>query len=202
MTTMAAREGDAVRSGRERERLRTLAVERFARSVDVPTRFFDAQGDTIARACLAMSRRFELGGRLLVFGVGAQATDARHVAVEFVHPVLVGKRALPAIALAPEGDGRDDPFCGMLGVIGGVHDIAMGIADDDGAGIVPALRRARRLGMLTLALAGADGESLPADFAFAVPTDDALVVQEVHEMLYHVLWELVHVFFDDRGAHA
>ena len=46
-----------------------------------------------------MARRFSQGGRLLAFGNGAQATDAQHVSVEFVHPVIVGKRALPALAL-------------------------------------------------------------------------------------------------------
>jgi D-sedoheptulose 7-phosphate isomerase len=55
--------------------------------------------------------------------------------------------------------------------------------------------------MLTLALTG-PVDATPADFHFAVPSDDPCVVQEVHEMLYHVLWELVHVFFERRGVGA
>ena len=51
-----------------------------------------------------MAERFARGGRLVAFGSSPAArSDARHVAVEFVHPVIVGKRALPAIALAGEG---------------------------------------------------------------------------------------------------
>ena len=51
-----------------------------------------------------MAERFARGGRLIAFGrTPAARSDARHVAVEFVHPVIVGKRALPAIALAGEG---------------------------------------------------------------------------------------------------
>ena len=73
--------------------LPALLARRFALSVDVPHRFFHANAEPISQACLAMARRFERGGRLLVFGEGAQASDAEHVAVEFVHPVLVGKRA-------------------------------------------------------------------------------------------------------------
>ena len=46
-----------------------------------------------------MARRFHQGGRLLAFGNGAWATEAQHVSVEFVHPVIVGTRALPALAL-------------------------------------------------------------------------------------------------------
>ena len=44
-----------------------------------------------------MAERFLRGGRLLAFGRGPYATDAQHVSVEFVHPVIVGKRALPAL---------------------------------------------------------------------------------------------------------
>ena len=47
-----------------------------------------------------MSERFLAGGRLLAFGRGPYATDAQHVSVEFVHPVIVGKRALPALDLS------------------------------------------------------------------------------------------------------
>ena len=47
-----------------------------------------------------MSDRFLRGGRLLAFGRGPYATDAQHVSVEFVHPVIVGKRALPALDLS------------------------------------------------------------------------------------------------------
>jgi D-sedoheptulose 7-phosphate isomerase len=50
--------------------------------------------------CRELADRFGRGGRLLAVGASAQArSDARHVAVEFVHPVIVGKRALPALAL-------------------------------------------------------------------------------------------------------
>ena len=51
-----------------------------------------------------MAERFARGGRLLAVGQSPAArSDVRHVAVEFVHPVIVGKRALPAIGLGPEG---------------------------------------------------------------------------------------------------
>ena len=51
-------------------------------------------------ACREMSERFLRGGRLLAFGQGPYVTDAQHVSVEFVHPVIVGKRALPALDLS------------------------------------------------------------------------------------------------------
>lgn len=199
----------------ERDRLLALAAARFAASADVAARFFGADAGRVAQACRAMAARFSRGGRLLVFGTGAAASDAQHVAVEFVHPVLVGKRALPALALTsdvaaltaagevPAADG----FARLLRVLGRESDIAMGISPA-GADppVVRALAAARSAGMLTLALIGsgdgADGSTVGTDFTFVVPSADPLVVQEVHETLYHVLWELVHVFLEHGGTAA
>src|ERR1700677_4827857 len=63
-------------------------------------RFFDREAPCLAKACREMSERFLRGGRLLAFGRGSYANDAQHVSVEFVHPVIVGKRALPALDLS------------------------------------------------------------------------------------------------------
>src|ERR1700677_635069 len=61
--------------------------------------FFAREARTLALACREMSERFLQGGRILAFGKGPYATDAQHVSVEFVHPIIVGKRALPALDL-------------------------------------------------------------------------------------------------------
>src|SRR5579864_5444596 len=79
--------------------LMELVTARFEQSMSIPEAFFNGESAKIAEACWAMARRFHQGGRLLAFGNGAWATDAQHVSVEFVHPVIVGKRALPALAL-------------------------------------------------------------------------------------------------------
>ncbi len=192
--------------------LRELAKRRFAQSVAVPAQFFELQADVISHACLEMARRFHRGGRLLVFGEGAEATDAQHVSVEFVHPVIVGKRALPAISLTNDiasltGRSREAPgpdvFAQLLGILGRDIDIAMGLSrDGDGEAVLQGLERGRELGMLTLGIAAGDGgrmgRSSPVDFVFVVPSADPMVAQEVHETLYHVLWELVHLFFENR----
>ncbi len=62
--------------------------------------FFAREANRLALASREMSDRFLRGGRLLAFGRGPYATDAQHVSVEFVHPVIVGKRALPALDLS------------------------------------------------------------------------------------------------------
>lgn len=192
--------------------LDALVAARFERSVTAPESFFAAEAGRIAEACWAMARRFHQEGRLLAFGNGAWATDAQHVSVEFVHPVIVGKRALPALALTNDsamlsglraGDGGGVHFAHHLAVLARPQDIALGLSPDGHCGnVLAALAEARRRGLLTLALTGCDGGPLAEaglDFCFVVPTDDLLVVQEIHETLYHILWELVHVFFEHEG---
>ena len=185
--------------------LPTMVARRFEWSMGVPEAFFAREEQRIAEACWAMARRFHQGGRLLAFGNGAWASDAQHVAVEFVHPVIVGKRALPALALSSDGTVTSS-FADQLRVLARPQDIALGIAPADNcANIAAALVEARNMGMLTLGLTGGDGkqfeESMP-DFLFAVSTHDPLVIQETHETLYHVLWELVHIFFEHEGLLA
>ncbi len=192
------------------QHLHHLVAARFAQSIAVPEEFFDAEAGRIADACWAMARRFYAGGRLLAFGNGACATDAQHVAVEFVHPVIVGKRALPALALTNDsaalsggrgGDGVD--FARQIAVLARPHDMALGFSPDGACGnVCVALLAARKQGLLALGLAGGDGGQLAEaglDFCFVVRSHDPLVVQETHETLYHVLWELVHVFFEHEG---
>jgi D-sedoheptulose 7-phosphate isomerase len=185
---------------------------RFGATVSAGEAFFPAQAEAIARACEPLAARFEGGGTLFVFGRGAQASDAQHVAVEFVHPVIVGKRGLPAVALTNDagvhagGPGDTDPYAGPLLALGRPGDIALALC---GGNVPPEtaalLAKCRRRGLLTVLLAArGDGHAgasppLDVDHAFVVPNTDPMTVQEIHETLYHVLWELVHVFFE-HGA--
>jgi D-sedoheptulose 7-phosphate isomerase len=76
--------------------MEALAVDRRR---EANATWFAAEAERLARLCGEMAERFARGGRLLATG---DLSDARHVAVEFVHPVIVGKRALPALAVTPE----------------------------------------------------------------------------------------------------
>jgi D-sedoheptulose 7-phosphate isomerase len=113
------------------------------------------------------------------------------VAVEFVHPVIVGKRALPALALAGEGG----PLRAQAELLTQPDDVAMAFGtDDDGGEAAAALAAAGARGCLTVAFS-----ETPADWVLEPPSDDPFVRQELVETVYHVLWELVHVFFEHRG---
>lgn len=167
----------------------------------VATRFFGDNADAIARACEAMAERFTTGGRLLVAGDGAQRSDVAHVVVEFVHPVVVGKRALAALALPEIGGDRARHALATLARRDDLLLVLSGTPLD--AAAVHLLATARARGILTVALSGRPAGAVPpADHWFAVLSSDPCIVQETHEMLYHVLWELVHVFFEQPGVLA
>jgi D-sedoheptulose 7-phosphate isomerase len=187
----------------------------FARR-EAPIADLAGQAEAVAGACHAMAVRFHQGGKLVVFGTGAESTDALHVAVEFVHPVIVGKRALPALSLTADvatitglaaGDGVDGIFAHQIRLLAEPADIALGIAADSGSlSVLRGLEAAKQMGLLTIALTGGkDGtiaDSLAVDHVLAVRSDDPRVVKEVHVTIYHILWELVHVFFEQPGVLA
>jgi D-sedoheptulose 7-phosphate isomerase len=151
-----------------------------------------------------MAERFHRGGKLIVFGDGGASADAEHVAVEFVHPVIVGKRALPAIALRRDGSGGGAAFSHQMRYLAAPDDIAMGFSSDrDGGSVLRALEVAHDARLLTIALIGdlgsAIGGSSTVDFAFAACSPDPMIVKEIHVTAYHILWELVHVFLEQPG---
>jgi D-sedoheptulose 7-phosphate isomerase len=151
----------------------------------------------------------------VVFGAGGASADAQHVAVEFVHPVIVGKRALPAISLTTdvatvtglaERAGMASAFDHQLRFLASPADIALGIcAGSVGSGSVLAgLATAKELGLLTIALVGGagagSGNRIAADHLLTVASSAPRVVKEVHVTMYHILWELVHVFLEQPGV--
>jgi D-sedoheptulose 7-phosphate isomerase len=168
----------------------------------------------VARTCHAMAVRFHRGGKLVVFGNGGPSTDAQHIAVEFVHPVIVGKRALPAISLTSDVAtltgianrvGLAETFAHQIRFLAEPADIALGLSTDGQCvNVLRGLEEARSRGLLTVALVGGDGGAIAAagvaDHLLIARSDDPRVVKEVHVTMYHVLWELVHVFFEQPGV--
>jgi D-sedoheptulose 7-phosphate isomerase len=152
--------------------------------------YFAAESGRLAELCHRMAERFARGGRLLALGASPQArSDARHVAVEFVHPVIVGKRALPALGLAGEGG----PLERQVDLAAEPGDIVIAF-EPEASG---AVRLARERGCLTVGF-----EPCDAEWQLEPPAHDPFVRQELAETAYHLLWELVHVFFDHRGLLA
>lgn len=167
--------------------LATQVEERLLTRNQLNEKFFSREAPRLAEACRLMSERFLQGGRLLAFGRGPYTTDAQHVSVEFVHPVIMGKRALPALDISVM-------FRPWLETILHPEDIVMGFGPPQGDDEVrSALEFAHARNALTFALPGREGT-----YAVDAFTDDPFIHQEMIEVLYHTLWETVHVFLEHQ----
>jgi D-sedoheptulose 7-phosphate isomerase len=182
------------------------AILRKAReSADVKEQFFRAEADRIEALVRAMAARFSDGGRLYVMGNGGSATDAQHISLEFFHPIIEKRKALPAVALTADqalltaiSNDRDFAkiFADQLRVLARPGDMALAVSTSGKSpNLVQALETARELGLLTIAFTGKDGGRLPdlAEYCFVVPSFSIHRIQETHVTLYHIVWDLVHV---------
>jgi D-sedoheptulose 7-phosphate isomerase len=163
----------------------TRASDALLRRNCLAAEFFALAANDIATTARAMAERFQRGGRLLAFGRGASVSDAQHVAVEFVHPVIVGKRALPAVdvsAFPPASIASllrpDDMLLGVL-LPGHEADVAL------------ALRANAEGGVLIVSPLGGE-----RTIALERATNDPFILQEWAETWYHTLWETVHVYLE------
>lgn len=186
------------------------AILRKAReSADVKEQFFRAEADRIEALVRAMAARFSSGGRLYVMGNGGSATDAQHISLEFFHPIIEKRKALPAIALTADqalltaiSNDRDFAkiFADQLRVLAQPGDMALAVSTSGKSpNLVQALETARVMGLLTIAFTGKDGGRLPdlAEYCFVVPSFSIHRIQETHVALYHIIWDLVHVAFGE-----
>lgn len=198
------------------EELRFSLMEKARESVEVKSNFFEANKDTVLAASLQIARAFHRGRKMLVCGNGGSATDAQHVAVEFMHPIIVGRKALPAICLANDmamvtavanDVGFDDVFSRQVIALGREGDVLLGISTSGNSeNLSRAFATARRMKLVTIGFAGGDGGSMTRmrddgllDFCLTVPTSSIHRIQETHVALYHIMWDMVHTFLQHKS---
>jgi D-sedoheptulose 7-phosphate isomerase len=198
------------------EELRFSLLEKARESVEVKSKFFEENKDTILAVSLALAKAFHRGRKLLVCGNGGSATDAQHVAVEFMHPIIVGRKALPAVCLtndmamvtAVANDvGFDDVFTRQIIALGQEGDVLLGISTSGNSeNLAHAFQTARRMKFSTVGFAGGDGGKMEEmreagllDYCLTVPTSSIHRIQETHVTLYHVMWDLVHTYLQHKS---
>ena len=150
--------------------------------------------EDLAAASLAAARRFSAGGTMWC----ASPTwpfHAHHIAVEFVHPVIVGKRALPAVTV-PAGE----ELVPTLRATTRPGDIVVAVAGADDEAVADVMRRAPAWGVTTIWMgAGVRPPAGAADHVLWLDTEDLFEASEHFVRLYHMLWELAHVCFEHPG---
>jgi D-sedoheptulose 7-phosphate isomerase len=199
-----------------KEELRFSLLEKARESVAVKTAFFETNQDKVLEASIAIARAYHRGRKLLVCGNGGSATDAQHIAVEFMHPITVGRKALPAICLnndmamvtAVSNDvGFADVYVRQIIALGQEGDVLLGISTSGNSeNLLHAFATGQRMGLTTIGFAGNDGgkmEELASngllDVCLSVPTPSIHRIQETHVTLYHIVWDLVHTLLQKGG---
>lgn len=184
-------------------------LEKARESTLIKSRFFTDNKEAILAASMQLAKAFHRGHKLLVCGNGGSATDAQHVAVEFMHPITVGRKALPAICLANDmamvtavanDVGFSDIFTRQIIALGSDGDVLLGISTSGNSeNLVNAFATARRMGLGTIAFAGGEGGKMEElrvnaliDHCLIVPTTSIHRIQETHVTLYHIMWDMVH----------
>jgi D-sedoheptulose 7-phosphate isomerase len=192
--------------------MREAILRKAKESADVKIRFFEENAEALERCVREMAVRFGAGARLWVMGNGGSACDAEHIAVEFQHPILEKRKALPAIALTTGNAtltaiGNDSDFSRVftdqLELLAGSGDIALGISTSGAsANVNRALKRAKELGLMTIGFAGRDGGQMPeaCDYCFTVKTWSIHRVQETHTALLHLIWDQLHVALGEEDV--
>lgn len=185
--------------------MREAILRKARESAEVKLRFVEEHAAMLETCTREMARRFQAGGRLWTLGNGGSACDAEHVAVEFCHPIIEKRRALPATALGDSNAlltavGNDTDFSRVfvvpLELLARAGDMVLGISTSGAsANVNRALRRGRELGLLTIGFAGRDGGRMPeaCDHCFVVRSWSIHRIQESHTLLLHLLWDQVHV---------
>lgn len=185
--------------------MRASIIRKAEESAKTTLDFLSEHAETLEACVREMAERFSRGGILYAMGNGGSSCDAEHVAVEFAHPIIEKRRALPAISLAHDSAfltavGNDSDFSRIyaerLEPLATPKDIALGISTSGAsANINRALRMAKKRGLLTVGFAGRDGGAMVdvCDFIFVVPSWSIHRIQEAHTVLLHLLWDQLHL---------
>ncbi|MEO6260192.1 MAG: SIS domain-containing protein [Thermoanaerobaculia bacterium] len=185
--------------------MREAILRKARESADTTLRFFEENSELLERCVADVAGRFARGGRLLLMGNGGSACDAQHIAVEFQHPIIEKRKALPAMALTVDtalitaiGNDRDFSriFVEQLDMLARPDDILLGISTSGAsANVNRALKRGRDMGMLTIGYTGRDGGRMPenCDYCFIVKSWSIHRIQETHTTLLHLFWDQLHI---------
>lgn len=191
--------------------MRERILNIFKESIAVKERFAEKNIDNILEVSKVIADAFNRGKKLLLFGNGGSATDASHIAAEFVNRFKRNRPGLPAIALntdlavitsiANDYD-YSEVFARQLKSLAEEGDIVIAISTSgNSSNVLRAMEIARQKRLKTIAFTGARGEGFAskADYAFIVPSEDTPRIQETHITIGHILCEMVEEILFEAG---
>jgi len=183
--------------------MKERAIKAFEESAEVKRRFVQDYADRIVLTAKLIARALREGHKLLLFGNGGSATDASHLAAEFVGRYHKDRRPLPALALGTDlaaltciANDYDyaEIFARQIRAHGQKGDVAIAISTSGNSpNVLKGAEAARSLGLTTIGWTGGKGGKLASlvDHCFIVPSTVTARIQESHITLGHVLCELI-----------
>jgi D-sedoheptulose 7-phosphate isomerase len=173
------------------------------RSVQVHAKLLETCLPAMTTAANALVSAYRAGHKALFFGNGGSASDAQHLAGEFLGRYLRERRPLPAVALADNTAavtaiandyGHAHVFSRQLEALALPGDVAIAISTSGNSqNVIEGVTCARKLGLFTIGLTGSSGGLLLGlvDALIAVPSDETPRIQECHILVGHALCDAV-----------
>jgi D-sedoheptulose 7-phosphate isomerase len=171
--------------------------------IDAVNGFFMQNAPELEALAKTVAEAIESGNKILLCGNGGSASDAQHIAAEFVGRFVNDRRALASIALTTDSSiltavgndyGYDDVFCRQVDGLGKEGDVLIGISTSgNSANIIKAFESAKALNIKTVSLTGKNGGQIhgTCDFNFCVEHPTTAHVQECHIAFLQMLCALV-----------
>jgi D-sedoheptulose 7-phosphate isomerase len=182
---------------------RQFIIEAFTSSADVKQQFVQTHAQKILDVGQLMIRAFHEGRKVLLFGNGGSATDASHLAAEFVGRYRRDRTPLPAMALTTDTAALtciandydyEEIFSRQIEAHGRKGDVAIAISTSGNSpNVLQGAQTAQARGLITIGWTGATGGKLVdlVDYCFCVPSTETARIQECHLTMGHVLCELI-----------
>jgi len=183
--------------------LKEKIISILRESADLKLKFAKESIDSVIDATQIINKCFKSGGKILIFGNGGSASDAQHIASEFINRFLLERRALPAISLAADSSvltsiandySYENIFVRQIEALGNKNDVAIGITTSgNSANVISGLKTAKSIGMTNVVFTGKNINKLKklSKCIISVPSDSTARVQEVHITVAHIICELV-----------
>jgi D-sedoheptulose 7-phosphate isomerase len=178
-------------------------LKAFKESISVKERFVNENLDTMAEVSQLLADAFSRNGKLILFGNGGSATDASHIAAEFVGRFKKERPALPAIALNTDvavltcianDYNFSEVFARQIKALACENDVVIAISTSgNSTNVLRAVDVAKKMKLKTIAFTGEKGDKLASktDYVFAVPSVNTARIQETHITIGHVLCQMV-----------
>ncbi|MFH2218669.1 MAG: D-sedoheptulose 7-phosphate isomerase [Pseudomonadota bacterium] len=182
--------------------MENIILNMLRESIAIKEKFVKSNIEHIERATDRLVSCLVSGNKILLFGNGGSAADAQHIAAEFVNRFQIERPPLAAIALTTDTSiitsiGNDyhfdQIFSRQIQALGKKDDVAIGISTSGNSkNVIAAIHIAKEMGLFTIGMTGRGGKLAEcADLVFKVESDTTARVQEAHNILGHLLCDLV-----------